>query len=94
MIADSAAREIEVLEVHVDGVTYRLPRQKLRSGRWGFYLTAGADIHGRRTWLQVIAMDVKELGPIEQARKMAKNRARKKAKKELVKEMAARARRK
>jgi hypothetical protein len=71
---------MEKLEVHIDGVTYRLPRRRSKkSGQWGFLLSAGAIVHGRPSWVQVLVIDRVELEAEARIKKSAMNRARRKA---------------
>lgn len=62
----------EILEINFGGVTYQVKRRQFeRSKRWGFYMTTGAHIHGRKSWVQILVMDVKELDVHSEIRKKA-----------------------
>ncbi len=78
---------MERLDIHIDGVTYNVPRRRFASGRIGFRLMAGAQVHGRKVWINAVVLDVEEVSPEERARKASRNRARRLAKKRLFKEV-------
>jgi hypothetical protein len=82
---DSEAQETEPrekLEVKIDHITFRVSRRQFKkSKRWGFYLRTGGEVHGRRSWIQILVMETNDT-PEERARKLEKNRARKKLVKE------------
>jgi hypothetical protein len=74
--------ETELLEVNIDGITYRIPRRKFKSGRGsGFYMLAGAQVHGRKSVVQVLVKDVPDRSPAEAARAKERNQAKKRARK-------------
>lgn len=67
----------ERLDVHIDGVTYSIKRRRFNSGNVGFKFQAGAVVHGRKVWIQVLVIDRKELTLEEQMRKRDANRRKK-----------------
>jgi hypothetical protein len=73
----------EILECHIDGITYRIPRRKFKKGHWGFYMMSGGDVHGRKSRIQVLVEDMAERAPADAARARERNRAGKRAKRAL-----------
>lgn len=68
----------EKLDIHIDGITYYVPRRRFKSGKMGFLLSAGQSVHGRMSWVQVIVRDTPELTYEQRMRRKIINRARKK----------------
>lgn len=65
----------EKLEVKIDNITFSIPRWKFNSGKEGYYLRTGFEIHGRKSWVQLMILDTVET-PEQRLAKTAANRAR------------------
>lgn len=68
---------MEYITVNVDGITYRVRRRRMKSGRMGYFLSTGGHVHGRMSFVQVLIMDTVELSEEDRLAKRARNRTRK-----------------
>lgn len=64
----------ERLEVKVDGITYKVPRRKFKSGNVGFFVAGGAIILGRQSWVQIMVIDRPPMSAEDRIKKRKKNR--------------------